>query len=193
MTAGFPSLPSPSPGGTARRMLEPPVRRRSRRSRRGPALYDRRRRRTALRQWPTVALVTFCLVAGIPTTIALTPGRDVVAFGQVITVGARPVQLDPVGPARLVQVGNTAIDLRPLTVWGPLRPQLTMGPVQRNAGAAAVFDAERGPAARDAAVTAIVDGFLDWYLLAGAGLLAFTLVAALAAVGIRSLVVLRRA
>ena len=63
--------------------------------------------------------------------------------------------------ARLVQVGNTAIDLRPLTVWGPLRPQLTMGPVQRNAGAAAVFDADRGPAARDAAVAAIVDGFLD--------------------------------
>src|SRR6478609_8814632 len=170
MTAGFPSLPSPSPGGTARRMLEPPVRRRSRRSRRGPALYDRRRPRTALRQWPTVALVTFCLVAGIPTTIALTPGRDVIAFGQVITVGARPVQLDPTGPARLVQVGNTALDLRPLTVWGPLRPQLTMGPVQRNAGAAAVFD-DRGPAARDSAVTAIVDGFLDWYVWAGVGLL----------------------
>jgi hypothetical protein len=136
--------------------------------------------------------VAFCLLVGVPTTIALTPGRDVVAFGQVITVGARPVQLSPVGPARLVQVGNTAIDLRPLAVWGPLRPQLTMGPVQRNAGAAAVFDADRGPAARDAAVTAIVDGFLDWYLWAGAGLLAFTLVAALAAVGIRSLVVLRR-
>jgi len=85
--------------------------------------------------------VAFCLLVGVPTTIALTPGRDVVAFGQVITVGARPVQLSPVGPARLLQVGNTAIDLRPLTVWGPLRPQLTMGPVQRNAGAAAVFDA----------------------------------------------------
>ena len=136
--------------------------------------------------------MAFCLLVGIPTTIALTPGRDVVAFGQVITVGARPVQLSPAGPARLVQVGNTAIDLRPLTVWGPLRPQLTMGPVQRNAAAAAVFDADRGPAARDAAVTAIVDGFLDWYLWAGVGLLAFTLVAALAAVGIRSLVVLRR-
>ena len=135
--------------------------------------------------------MAFCLLAGIPTTIALTPGRDVMAFGQVITVGARPVQLTPAGPARLVQVGNTALDLRPLTVWGPLRPQLTMGPVQRNAAAAAVFD-NRGPAARDSAVTAIVDGFLDWYVWAGVGLLAFTLVAALAAVGIRSLVVLRR-
>ena len=135
--------------------------------------------------------MAFCLIAGIPTTIALTPGRDVVAFGQVITVGARPVQLGPAGPARLVQVGNTALDLRPLTVWGPLRPQLTMGPVQRNAAAAAVFDADRGPGAREAAVDAIVDGFVDWYLWAGAGLLAFTLAAALAAVGIRSLVVLR--
>ena len=73
--------------------------------------------------------MAFCLLAGIPATIALTPGRDVMAFGQVITVGARPVQLTPAGPARLVQVGNTALDLRPLTVWGPLRPQLTMGPV----------------------------------------------------------------
>jgi GDSL-like Lipase/Acylhydrolase family len=136
--------------------------------------------------------VLFCLVAGIPTTIALTPGRDVVAFGQVITVGARPAQVTPAGPARLVQVGNTALDLQPLTVWGPLRPQLTRGPVQRNAAAAAVFDADRGPAARDAAVAAIIDGFVDWYVWAGAGLLAFTLVAAVAAVGIRSLVILRR-
>ncbi len=144
------------------------------------------------RHWPTVALAAFCLLAGIPTTIALTPGRDVVAFGQVITVGARPAQLSPAGPALLVQVGNTALDLRPLTVWGPLRPQLTMGPVQRNAGAAAVFDADRGPAERDAAVSAITDGFVTWYLWAGAGLLAFTLVAAVAAVGIRGVVVLRR-
>ena len=113
--------------------------------------------------------MAFCLIAGIPTTIALTPGRDVVAFGQVITVGARPVQLGPAGPARLVQVGNTALDLRPLTVWGPLRPQLTMGPVQRNAAAAAVFDADRGPGAREAAVDAIVDGFVDWYPLGRGG------------------------
>lgn len=134
----------------------------------------------------------FCLVAGIPTTIALTPGRDIVAFGQIITVGARPVQPGAAGPARLVQVGNTALDLAPITVWGPLRPQLTMGPVQRGDGSAAVFDADRGPQARDAAVTAIVDGFRAWYLTAGAGLLAFTLVVAVAAVGVRSFVALRR-
>lgn len=144
-----------------------------------------------LRSRPTLFLVLFCVLVGLPVVIALTPGQDVEAFGQHITVGARTPQPDLVGPARLVQVGNTAIDLQPLQVWGPLRPQLTMGPVQRNAAAAAVFDPTAGPQAAEAAVSAVTAGFVRWYVLAGLGLLACTLVAAGTAVGLRTLRVLR--
>jgi hypothetical protein len=136
--------------------------------------------------------VLFCLVVGLPVAITLTPGQDVDAFGQHITVGARPPQATLSGPARLVQVGNTALDLDPLRVYGPLRPQLTMGPVQRNAAAAAVFDPTNGPRARDAAIGAVTSGFLTWYLWGGLGLLAFTLAAAAGATGLRTLLVLRR-
>lgn len=152
----------------------------------------RRLVRTVAPARPTLLLVLFCLLAGLPATILLTPGQDVVAFGQHIEVGARPPEPTLHGPARLVQVGNTAMDLYPLSVWGPLRPQLTMGPIQRNAGAAAVFDPQQGPAARDAAVAAIADGFATWFGWAGAGLVMFTLAAAAGAVGLRSLLVLRR-
>jgi GDSL-like Lipase/Acylhydrolase family len=142
--------------------------------------------------WPTLLLVLCCLGVGIPVTVALTPGQEIVALGQHITVGARPPQLSLSGPARLVQVGNTELDVQRLQVVGPLRPQLVMGPVQRNAAAAAVFDPQVGPGARADAVTAVRDGFLTWYLLGGAGLLAFTLAASAGAAALRILVVLRR-
>jgi hypothetical protein len=145
-----------------------------------------------LRSRPTIALVLFCLLVGLPVTILLVPGQDVLAFGQHIIVGARPPVPDLRGPARLVQVGNTAIDLEPLQVWGPLRPQLTMGPVQRNAAAAAVFDPQAGPAAAGAAVAAVTHGFVRWYLLGLLGVVVFALVAAAAAAGIRTLLVVRR-
>jgi hypothetical protein len=148
--------------------------------------------RTLLRSWPTVALVAFCLGVGLPLTVTLTPGQEVVAFGQHITVGARPPALALAGPARLVQVGNTQLDVQRLQVVGPLRPQLTMGPVQRNAAAADIFDPEAGPRARAESVTAIRDGFIAWYTLGGVGLLLFTLAAAAGATALRTLVVLRR-
>ena len=144
------------------------------------------------RAWPMLALVLFCLGAGIPVAVALTPAQHVEAFGQHLTVGARPPEPTLAGPARLVQVGNTALDLDRLTVWGPLRPELTMGPVQRSDAAAAVFDAERGPQARDAAVRAVTTGFVTWYLLGGLGLLVFTLAAVAGATALRTLLVLRR-
>jgi hypothetical protein len=145
-----------------------------------------------LRSWPTLLLVLFCLGVGIPVTVALTPAQDLVAFGQHISVGARPPDLSVAGPARLVQVGNTALDVDRMHVYGPLRPELTMGPVQRNAAAAAVFDPAAGPQAREEALSAVVGGFLTWYVLGGLGLLAFTLASAAGAAGIRTLVVLRR-
>jgi hypothetical protein len=145
-----------------------------------------------LRSWPTLLLVLFCLGIGVPTAVLLTPAQDLEVFGQHISVGARPPQLSVAGPAQLVQVGNTALDVDRLRVYGPLRPQLTMGPVQRNAAAAAVFDPGEGPKAGAAAISAVTTGFATWYVLGGLGLVAFTLAAAAGAAGVRTLVVLRR-
>ena len=158
----------------------------------GPDTGDPRRRTLRSRAWPTLLLVLFCLGVGIPVAVALTPAQPVEAFGQHLAVGARPPEPNLAGPARLVQVGNTALDVERLTVWGPLRPQLTMGPVQRSDAAAAVFDPERAPATREAALRSITTGFLGWYLLGGAGLLVFTLAAAAGATALRTLLVLRR-
>jgi len=139
-----------------------------------------------------VLLVLFCLGVGVPVAVALTPAQDLVAFGQHISVGARAPELSVAGPAQLVQVGNTALDVDRLHVYGPLRPQLTLGPVQRSAAAAAVFDPETGPRARADAVAAVTGGFVSWYVWGGLGLVAFTLAAAAAATGLRTLAVLRR-
>jgi hypothetical protein len=145
-----------------------------------------------LRSWPTLLLVLFCLGIGVPVTVTLTPAQDLIAFGQHISVGARPPALSVAGPARLVQVGNTALDVDRLHVYGPLRPQLTMGPVQRSDAAAAVFDPAKGPKVRDEAVSAVTTAFVTWYILGGLGLVTFTLAAAAGAAGLRTLVVLRR-
>jgi len=138
-----------------------------------------------------VLLVLFCIGVGIPVTVALTPAQELVAVGQHVSVGARDPSLSLAGPAQLVQIGNTALDVDRVQVYGPLRPQLTLGPVQRNAAAAAVFDPQAGPPARAAAADAVADGFVAWYVWAGVGLLAFTVVAAAAAGGLRTLLVLR--
>jgi len=159
----------------------------------GGALDAKRSRRTVLgelRSWPTILLVSFCLCVGIPVTVAVTPAQELVVFGQHIAVGARPPDLSIAGPARLVQVGNTALDIDQLHIYGPLRPELTMGPVIRNA--AAVFDPVAGPRAQEEAISTVTRGFATWYVLGGLGLLAFTLCAAGAAAGIRTLVVLHR-
>lgn len=137
-------------------------------------------------------LVLFCLGVGIPVTVALTPAQELVAFGQHISVGARDPSPSISGSAQLVQVGNTELDVERVRVYGPLRPRITLGPVQRNAAAAAVFDPEAGPPARAAAADAVARGFVTWYVYAGLGLLAFTLAAAAAAAGLRTLLVLRR-
>ncbi|SHJ97514.1 GDSL-like Lipase/Acylhydrolase family protein [Pseudonocardia thermophila] len=155
-----------------------------------PALRDPGLRRE-LRSRPTVLLILFCLLVGLPVAILLTPAQEVVAFGQHIAVGARPPEPNLSGPARLVQVGNTALDIDRIQVYGPLRPQITLGPMQRNAASEAMFDPQAGPAAAAAAVQAVTDGFLTWYVLGGLGLLAFALVSAAAAAGIRTLLVVR--
>ncbi len=144
-----------------------------------------------LRAWPTVLLVAFCLVVGLPVTVALTPEQHVVALGQHLAVGARTPTPTLAGPAQLVQIGNTELDMPRLRVHGPLRPRLTMGPVQRNPAAARVFDPLTSAQAQAEAIDNVTRGFLRWYLWGGLGLLLFSLAAAAGAGCLRMLAVLR--
>ena len=144
-----------------------------------------------LRAWPTVSLVAFCLLVGVPVTVALTPEQQVTALGQHLSVGARTPSLTLSGPAQLVQIGNTELDMPRLRVHGPLRPRLTMGPVQRNAAAAQVFDPLTSAQAQAQAIDNVTRGFLRWYLWGGLGLLVFALAAAAGAGCLRMLAVLR--
>ncbi|MFC4999418.1 GDSL-type esterase/lipase family protein [Dactylosporangium cerinum] len=136
--------------------------------------------------------MAFCLLVGIPTTVGLTPHQELAIAGQELSVGARPPGFSLSGPAQLVQIGNTRIDIAPLQVFGPLRPQLTLGPIQRNAAAAAAVDPATGPHVRAAAMSAVGKGFLRWYGWATLGLLAFTLAATAVTGHIRVLATLRR-
>ncbi|MDT7751610.1 MAG: hypothetical protein QOD96_5272, partial [Pseudonocardiales bacterium] len=88
------------------------------------------------RRGATLLTLAVCLCLGVPVAIALTPAQDLVSFGQPVSVGARTPSLSVSGPAQLVQIGNTELDIPRLWVYGPLRPKLVMGPVQRNAAAA---------------------------------------------------------
>ena len=145
-----------------------------------------------VRSLPTVLLMVFCLLFGIPATILLTPDQELTIAGQHLSVGARVPSVTLSGPAQLVQIGNTKLDIAPLQVYGPLRPQLTLGPVQRNAAAAAALDPATGSEVRAAAVSALRNGFLRWYGWATLGLLAFTLAATAVVAYIRILATLRR-
>jgi lysophospholipase L1-like esterase len=144
------------------------------------------------RRWSTVLTVLLCLVVGIPMTIVLTPDQEVVSLGQPVSVGARVPELNLSGPAQLVQVGKTELDIPRLRVWGPLRPRLTLGPVQRNAQAAEALAPETAHQATQDAAAALITGFLRWYCLAGLGLLLITAGICAAANYTRVLSVLRR-
>ena len=97
---------------------------------RGGALDEQDGERDVLRHrsWPTLLLVLFCLTIGIPLTVALTPDQDIVALGQRISVGARPPELSVAGPARLVQVGNTTLDVDAAAGRRPAAPGADDGP-----------------------------------------------------------------
>jgi lysophospholipase L1-like esterase len=128
-----------------------------------------------LRSVPTLVVVAICLFVGIPLTIGLTPGQQLTVAGQHFTVGARDPSLSLSGPAQLVQIGNTRLDIARLTIYGPLRPQLTLGPVQREAAVSTLRDSERRRAAQTEAADTVSAGFLRWYGWATLGLLAFVL------------------
>lgn len=145
-----------------------------------------------LRSVPTLALVAVCLFVGVPTVILLTPDQEVTIVGQHLSVGARTPSPSIAGPAQLVQTGNTELDIARLHVYGPLRPRLTLGPVQRNAAAAGVLDPQTRREAQTSAVSTVGYAFLRWYLWGALGVFAFAAVATACASLLRMLVTLRR-
>jgi lysophospholipase L1-like esterase len=144
------------------------------------------------RSLPTMMLVLFCVFAGIPVAIALTPAQGFSVAGQHVLVDARAPSLSLWGPPQLVQIGNTELDIEPLRVYGPLRPRLTLGPVQRNADAAAALDPDNGADVRADAVNDLGSAMVRWYLLATLILFTFTLASIAVAGCIRMLFTLRR-
>ena len=141
---------------------------------------------------PTLILMLFCVLVGVPFTILLTPDQELTVVGQHLSVGARPPSLSVSGPAQLVQIGNTELDIAPLRVFGPLRPRLTLGPVQRNSAAAAALDPATNGRILDDAVSSIAGAFLRWYAWAALILVGFALAATAFAATIRMLILLRR-
>ena len=79
---------------------------------------------------PTVLLMVFCLLFGIPATILLTPDQELTIAGQHLSVGAPGAQCRLSGPAQLVQIGNTKLDIAPFHLYDQLQQRLTLGPVE---------------------------------------------------------------
>jgi hypothetical protein len=115
-----------------------------------------------VRSWPTVLLVFGTALAAIPVALLLTPGQEVVTLGQHITVKARPPSLSVSGPAQIVQIGNTSLDVPRLNVYGPVRPRLEMGPAVRSEEAAQSLNPSTSAYAQSAAARTIGGGWLRW-------------------------------
>jgi hypothetical protein len=133
------------------------------------------------RSGPTLLLVLVTAVTAIPIAVLLTPGQEVVTLGQHITVKARPPNLSLSGPAQVVQIGNTSLDVPKLTVYGPVRPRLEMGPAVRSEEAAAALNPGTSQGATSAAARTIGGGWVRWCAWGYLVLLGVTL--GLAAVG----------
>lgn len=116
-----------------------------------------------LRSPLTLLLVVACVACGVWAAVALTPAQDVEAFGQQLRVGAQPPSATVSGPPQIVQIGNTRLDVPDVTIYGPLRPQLTIGPVQRNETAGRAMASLAEGTSPHTALAAIVAGFERWY------------------------------
>jgi hypothetical protein len=114
------------------------------------------------RSWPAVLLIVGTALTAVPTAILLTPGQEVVTLGQHITVKARPPSLSLSGPAQIVQIGNTSLDVPPLRVYGPVRPRLEMGPAVRSDEVAQSLNPRTSEHAQSAAARTIGGGWLRW-------------------------------
>jgi hypothetical protein len=114
------------------------------------------------RTWPAVLLAVGTVLTAIPLAIVLTPGQEIATLGQHITVKARPPSLSVAGPAQIVQIGNTSLDIPRLRVYGPLRPRLEMGPAVRSEEAAQSLNPSTSQHAQSAAARTIGGGWLRW-------------------------------
>lgn len=114
------------------------------------------------RSWPTIVLALCSAVAAISLAIVLTPAQEVVTLGQHIAVKARPPSLSVAGPAQIVQVGNTSLDVPRLRVYGPVRPRLEMGPAVRSEDAVRFVNPKTTEQASSAAARTIGGGFVRW-------------------------------
>ncbi|WP_051580557.1 GDSL-type esterase/lipase family protein [Pseudonocardia acaciae] len=141
----------------------------------------------------TLLLVVACVLGGVPLVVLLNPDQRLSLLGQSVAVGAREPELSLSGPAQLVQIGNTKLDLPMLTVYGPLRPRLSLGPVQRNAGALQALDPATSARAWADTVHTLADGFLTWFAWGAVGMLAVALAGSAVMGCVRMMIVLRRA
>lgn len=114
------------------------------------------------RSWPTVLLAVVSALAAVSLAIVLTPAQDVVTLGQHIAVKARPPGLSVSGPAQIVQIGNTSLDVPRLHVYGPVRPRLEMGPAVRSEDAVRFVNPRTTEQAQSAAARTIGGGFVRW-------------------------------
>lgn len=141
-----------------------------------------------LRGWaracaPSIALAALGVFVAVPAAIALTPAQGTIVAGQHVDVRATTPStgwLDAGrGPATVRQIGQTVVELSPLQIRGPLRPQLKLGPLVRQQDIGELLDPRHGRAERHHAVHAVTGAFLRWYLAATL-MLAFVLLALIA-------------
>jgi len=114
------------------------------------------------RSWPTIALALCSAMVAIALAIVLTPAQEVVTLGQHIAVKARPPSLSVAGPAQIVQIGNTSLDVPRLHVYGPVRPRLELGPAVRSEDAVRFVNPRTTEQASSAAARTIGGGFARW-------------------------------
>ncbi|WP_345606747.1 GDSL-type esterase/lipase family protein [Pseudonocardia adelaidensis] len=123
-----------------------------------------------LRSLPTILLLLGLLLGGIPLVVFLTPDQHVTILGQRVAVGARDPEPTLSGPAQLVQIGNTAFDLRDVQVIGPLRPRISIGPIAPEAVPDRALAPSALPAIEATARDTLVQAFVRWYSWGGVGL-----------------------
>jgi hypothetical protein len=116
-----------------------------------------------LRSPITLLLVVACTVGGIAAAVVLTPTQEVQAFGQQIGVGVQAPSATLAGPPQIVQIGNTRLDVPDVVIYGPLRPELVIGPVARNETAGQAMSSLAEGSTPTEALSAIVGGFERWF------------------------------
>ncbi|MFD1234140.1 GDSL-type esterase/lipase family protein [Pseudonocardia benzenivorans] len=142
---------------------------------------------------PTLVLVVIVLLVGLPVVAVLTPAQHVRILGQDVAVGARVPGPSLSGPAQLVQLGNTAFDLRGVEVYGPVRPRVALGPIRRGDAAAAATELGSAGHIEQTLIDGLVGGFVTWLAWGALGIGLFALAASGLVGSARLLLALRHA